>query len=82
MGIGFPALCPPAVRGEFSEKYARLSHQENLTLEGRRGLRELLRLNRRLNVAHLLKESFGQLWDYQREGWARKFSENWKAALK
>jgi transposase len=64
------------------QKYALLSHQENLTLEGRRGLQELLRINRRLNVAYLLKESFGQLWDYQREGWARKFFENWKAALK
>ena len=64
------------------QKYALLSHQENLTLEGRRALQELLRINRRLNVAYLLKESFGQLWDYQREGWARKFFENWKAALK
>ena len=64
------------------QKYALLSHQENLTLEGRRGLQELLRINRRLNVAYLLKESFGQLWDYEREGWARKFFENWKAALK
>lgn len=64
------------------QKYALLSHQENLTLEGRRGLKELLRINRRLNVAYVLKESFGQLWDYQREGWARKFFENWKAALK
>lgn len=64
------------------QKYALLSHRENLTLEGRRGLRELLRINRRLNVAYVLKESFGQLWDYEREGWARKFFENWKAALK
>ena len=63
-------------------KYALLSHQENLTLEGRRGLQERLRINRRLNVADLLKESFGQLWNYQREGWARKFFENWQAALK
>ncbi len=29
--------------------------------------------NRRLNTAYLLKESFGQLWDYTREAWARKF---------
>lgn len=49
---------------------------------GRRALKRLLELNRRLNVAYLLKESFGQLWDYQRESWARRFFENWKAALK
>jgi transposase len=64
------------------QKYALLSHQENLTLDGRRALKELLRVNRRLNVAYVLKESFGQLWSYQREGWARRFFENWKAALK
>jgi transposase len=64
------------------QKYTLLSNQENLTLEGRRALKELLRVNRRLQVAYLLKESFGQLWGYEREGWARRFFENWKAALK
>jgi len=38
--------------------------------------------NRRLNTAYLLKEPFGQLWDYEKEGWARKCFENWKASLK
>ena len=38
--------------------------------------------NKRLNTAYLLKESFGQLWDYRREAWARKFFENWRAQLK
>src|ERR1019366_7579319 len=37
---------------------------------------------RRLNTAYVLKESFGQLWDYEREGWARRFFENWRASLK
>jgi transposase len=64
------------------QKYTLLSHRENLTLEGRRALKKLLHVNRRLQVAYLLKESFGQLWDYEREGWARRFFENWKAALK
>jgi transposase len=64
------------------QKYTLLSNRENLTLEGRRALKELLQVNRRLHVAYLLKESFGQLWSYQREGWARRFFENWKAALK
>ena len=50
--------------------------------DGRRALKQLLAANKRLNTAYLLKESFGQLWDYQREGWARRFFENWKAALK
>jgi transposase len=34
------------------------------------------------HTAYLLKESFGQLWSYEREGWARRFFENWRASLK
>jgi transposase len=64
------------------QKYTLLSRRENLTLEGRQALKTLLRANKRLNTAYLLKESFGQLWSYQREGFARRFFENWRAALK
>ena len=55
------------------QKYTLLSNRENLDLKGRRALKELLRANRRLHVAYLLKESFGQLWSYEREGWAWRF---------
>lgn len=64
------------------QKYTLLSHQENLTLQARRALKTLLAANKRLNTAYLLKESFGQLWGYRREGWARRFFENWRASLK
>ena len=64
------------------QKYTLLSHRENLTLDGRQALTKLLAANQRLNKAYLLKESFGQLWDYRCEGWARRFFENWRAALK
>ena len=64
------------------QKYTLLSHRENLTLEGRQTLKALLAANKRLNTAYLLKESFGQLWDYEREGWARRFFENWRTSLK
>jgi len=30
----------------------------------------------------MLKESFGQLWDYESVTWARKFFDQWKASLK
>jgi len=63
-------------------KYTLLSRRDNLTLEGRKALRKLLSANKRLHTAYLLKESFGQLWDYQREAWARRFLENWKATLR
>lgn len=64
------------------QKYVLLSSRENLTLDGRRSLKTLLAANKRLNTAYLLKESFGQLWDYKSEVWARRFFENWKASLK
>ena len=64
------------------QKYTLLAHRENLTLEGRKSLKLLLAANKRLNTAYLLKESFGQLWSYNREAWARRFFENWRASLK
>jgi transposase len=64
------------------QKYTLLSNRENLTLSGRRSLKKLLAANRRLNTAYLLKETFGQLWDYKSEAWARKFFENWKSSLR
>ncbi len=64
------------------QKYALLSHPENLTTEGRRGLKLLLAANKRLNTAYILKEQFGLLWSYKSEAWARKFFDNWNASLK
>jgi transposase len=64
------------------QKYTLLSNRENLTLDGRKALRKLLNANKRLNTAYLLKESFGQLWGYQTDGWARRFFDNWKDSLK
>ena len=51
-------------------------------MDGKRSLKKLLAANQRLNKAYLLKESFGQLWSYESEGWARKFFDNWKESLK
>ena len=64
------------------QKYTLLSHPQNLTGNARKNLKLLLAANKRLNTAYLLKESFGQLWDYNSEAWARKFFENWRAQLK
>ena len=64
------------------QRYTLLSNRDNLTLDGRKALKKLLKENKRLNAAYLLKESFGQLWSYQTEGWARRFFDNWKQALK
>jgi transposase len=64
------------------QKYTLLSHRENLDLNGRKALKTLLAANKRLNTAYLLKESFGQLWNYEREAYARRFFENWRQSLK
>jgi transposase len=64
------------------QKYTLLSNKENLSLDGKRSLKKLLAANQRLNKAYLLKESFGQLWSYESEGWALKFFDNWKESLK
>jgi transposase len=64
------------------QKYVLLSHRENLTSEGKHSLDLLLKANKRLNTAYILRESFDQLWTYRSEAWARKFFDNWKAHLR
>lgn len=64
------------------QRYNLLSHWANLAYRGRMALKLLFNANRRLNIAYLLKESFGQLWDYKREGSAWRFFMNWWDALK
>ncbi len=67
------------IRGQ---KYTLLSARENLSLDGRKALMALLAANKRLHTAYLLKESFGQRRGYEGEGRARKFFQNWRAALR
>jgi transposase len=64
------------------QRYTLLSHKANLDTKGRRSLKLLLKANSRLCKAYLLKESFGQLWDYSYPASARKFFENWKTQLR
>ena len=64
------------------QRYTLLSRWEHLSSDGRHSLKKLLVANRRLNTAYVLKEQFGQLWEYQRQGWARAFFERWRDALK
>ena len=70
-----------ALRCIKGQKYAALlSHRENPTSDGKQSLKAPLVANRRINTAYLLKESFGQSWNYEREGWGRRFSDKWKAS--
>ena len=78
----YARLCGNDRRFIKGQKYTLLSHRDNLSLDGKRSLSLLLAANKRLNTAYLLKEAFGQLWGYRREGWARRFFDNWRASLK
>lgn len=64
------------------QRYTLLSHRENLSQKGRESLEKLLKANKRLNTAYLLKESFGQLWDFTTEFGALAFFERWRESLK
>jgi transposase len=64
------------------QKYTLLTNRDNLSQEGRASLALLFKANRRLNKAYLLKEQFGQLWDYQQPIEARDFFVRWKSALR
>ncbi len=64
------------------QRYTLLSRREHLSLPGRRALKKLLQANRRLNTAYVLKETFGQLWDYRTERGARIFFERWQDSLR
>jgi transposase len=64
------------------QRYALLSHWGNLTADGRAALKLLFKANRRLNKAYLLKESFGQLWDYRTPLGARRFFHQWRESLR
>jgi len=61
------------------QRYTLLSHKSNLDIKGQAALGMLLKANERLNKAYLLKESFGQLWDYSNP---RKFFDHWKSQLR
>jgi len=64
------------------QRYTLLTHWGDLKAAGRAALKLLFKVNKRLNKAYLLKESFGQLWEYHTPGWARRFFEQWRDALR
>lgn len=64
------------------KKFILLSRESNLKDKARQALKDLLRVNHRLYKAHLLKESFGQLWSYTYKGAALRFFKQWKEQLK
>lgn len=58
-------------------RYIWLKNPENLTDKQKARLGYLERLNLRTHRAYLLKESFRELWQYSRRGWAQRFLNKW-----
>jgi transposase len=58
-------------------RWLLLKREENLKIDQRFRLRDLLRYNLRTVRAYLLKEAFQQLWDYNSPTWAGKFLDEW-----
>ncbi len=58
-------------------RWPLLKRQDNLKVEQRFRLRDLLRYNLKTVRAYLLKEAFQQLCDYNSPAWAGKFLDAW-----
>ena len=58
-------------------RWLLLKREENLKVEQRFRLRDLLRYNLKTVRAYLLKEAFQQFWDYNSPAWAGKFLDEW-----
>lgn len=53
------------------QRFTSLSRWASVSSRGKRTLKRLLKANKRLNAAYLLRETFGQLSEYQSETRAR-----------
>lgn len=60
-----------------NSRWLLLRREENLKTDQRFRLRDLLSYDLKTVRAHLLKEAFQQLWDYNSPAWAGKFLDDW-----
>ena len=58
-------------------RYIWLKNPWNLTDNQRLRLRDLEKLNLKINRAYLLKEAFRQFWTYTYPAWAKKYLDQW-----
>jgi transposase len=58
-------------------RWLLLKREQNLKIDQRLRLRDLLRYNLKTVRAYLLKEAFQQLWEYNSVAWAGKFLDEW-----
>jgi len=60
-----------------SSRYLLLANEANPTEYGVAKLNLLREANQPIPTAYLLKEQFSAVYQYRREGWARKYLERW-----
>lgn len=58
-------------------KYLLLANRENLSEEKKIRLREVLKINRRLNTVYVLKDDLKQLWQYENKEEAQQWFWGW-----
>ena len=64
------------------KKFILLARRAHVRGKAREALNEILAASPKLLKAHLLKESFGHLWNYVSKGCVLRFWSAWKAELK
>jgi len=64
------------------KKFILMARRAHVRGKAREALNVVLAASPKLFKAHLLKESFGHLWDYSYKGSALRFWADWKAQLK
>lgn len=64
------------------KKFILLARRAHIRGKSREALNDILAASPKLLKAHLLKESFGQMWEYSYKGCVLRFWAGWKAELK
>ena len=71
--------CREIIKGK---KWLLLRRHTRLSSIQKTSLNSLLKMNRRLLKAYLLKEEFLEIWSYKKWGWAMRFWTSWKRKLR
>ena len=59
------------------QRFNLYRNPENLSNTGEVALSYLLDINKKLNIAYVLKDQFRLVWTYSKAGWARRFLQSW-----
>lgn len=60
-------------------KWLLLKNRSNLETDAKKELKQLLKLNKNLATAYILKEKLAAIWKYHQVGWAKRAMNSWIA---